>query len=56
MFIGKRDSNGLVRASLSSPLRSLASKSNTREKLPLEATCTSSIYVHDKKKEITSVL
>lgn len=40
MFMGKRDSNGLVLSLRSS----LASKSNTREKLPLDASCTNSIY------------
>lgn len=44
IFMGKRDSKGLVRGASSSSLRSsLASKSNTREKLPLDASCTSSI-------------
>ena len=40
IFMGKRDSNGLVLSLRSS----LASKSNTREKLPLDASCTNSIY------------
>lgn len=44
IFMGKRDSNGLVLSLRSS----LASKSNTREKLPLDASCNSSIYVRVK--------
>lgn len=44
MLMGKRDSKGLVRGASPSALRSsLASKSNTREKLPLDASWTSRI-------------
>lgn len=43
MLMGNLDSNGLVRVLLSSSLTSFASKSNTLEKLPLDASCTNKI-------------
>lgn len=49
MLIGKRDSKGLVRLSASSPCRSFTSKSNTRENVPRDASCTKRIWKHMTK-------